>query len=134
MCCFWIFCSSCMRPSRFTWRDAQIIGWLLQQFMILGPLMACLLTIAQLRQLDAQEISTTMNIANFVSLWSLLLCVYGLNVLIGVAESCAHVSEQRPAVAPQCFKPEDSPEQQRSALAPEDSPAQHTKLEDSPAQ
>merc|ERR1712176_1467100 len=37
------------------------------------------------------------------------MCAYGLNVLIGVAESCAHVSEQRPAISPRNVKMEDLP-------------------------
>jgi hypothetical protein len=98
LCCIWVFCVSCMTPKRFTWRDAKIVGWCLRQFIILGPLMAVVLTIAQARQFSPNLIHSVMSTANTASLCSLLICAYGLNVLIGVAESCSHVSEQRPAL------------------------------------
>merc|ERR1712107_339537 len=76
----------------------KIVGWCLRQFVILGPLMAILLTIAQARQFSSSLIHSVMSTANTASFCSLLICAYGLNVLIGVAESCSHVSEQRPAL------------------------------------
>jgi hypothetical protein len=87
-----------MKQKRISWYDIQIIALFVTQFMILGPLLAVLIMVVDTRQFGSATFQTVMNVVNITSVLSLFACVYGMNVLIGVAESCSHVSQQRPAL------------------------------------